>query len=122
MGPPPDEWKARVTRKKQVAAEIDAFCKVNPVNKVRLLHHHQAGYYVAMLSAIKQHPEPGDEKLILQVRPANLPSGFAYDRLMDAVEALKASRSCDSAGLSAMSAWLKTLPNIDRIRSRIDAI
>jgi len=122
VGPPPDEWKPRVTRKRQVAAEIDAFCKVNTVNKARLLHQHQTGYYIAMLSAIKQHPEPGDEKLIVQVRPANLPSGFAYDRLMDAAEALKASGFCDAAKLSALSGWLKTLPDIDRIKSRIEAI
>ncbi len=121
-GPPPGEWKPRVARKRQVADEIDAFCKANPVNKARLLHQHQTGYYIAMLSAIKQHPERGDEKLIKQIRPANLPSGFAYDRLMDAVEALKATGSCDAIKLSALSVWLKALPNIDKIRSRIEAI
>lgn len=118
----PDEWKPRVARKRQVAADIDAFCKVNPVNKARLLHQHQTGYYIAMLSAIKQNPEPGDEKLILQVQPANLPSGFAYERLMDAAEALKASGFCDAARLSALSGWLKRLPSIENIKSRIEAI
>ena len=107
--PGAEPWKTRVRRKREIAGEIDAFCKSNPINKTRLLHEHKTGHYIALLSAIRQHPEAGDDKLILQLQPSNLPSGFAYSTLLDAVEALKAQGCCNTA--HQLSAWLKSLPN-----------
>jgi len=118
-----EPWKTRAKRKREIAGEIDAFCKSNPTNKDRLLHEHKTGHYIALLRAIKQHTEDGDDKLILQIQPANLPSGFAYSPLLDAVEALKASGRCNTAQLTALSEWLKRLPNPDGgQRSRIEKI
>jgi hypothetical protein len=50
----------------------------------------------------------------------HLPAGFAQDKLMDVVELLKARKTCGPAQLSALSSWLKTLPDpssrtVDRI-------
>jgi hypothetical protein len=105
--------KTRVDRKIQVASEIDAFCASNPVNKYRLLQQHRAGYYVALLSAIRRHPESEDVSLILEIKPAELQAGFQYYRLMDAVEALKTAQCCSATQLSTLSDWLKRLPNPD---------
>jgi hypothetical protein len=111
------EWitdvNVRVEKKKQVAAEIDRFCAAHPVNKHRLLTRHSSGHYIALLSAICNRPEHGDCRLIQQIRPDHLPSGFIYYRLMDAVEAVKANRCCPAQQLSALTLWLKQLPNAD---------
>jgi hypothetical protein len=69
--------------------------------------------YIALLSAIRLRPEAEDADLILQIRPKQLPHGFAYYRLMDAVEALKTSSCCTTAQVSALSAWLKNLSTAD---------
>lgn len=108
-----EPWRTRVERKREIAGEIDAFCKSRPVNKARLLHNHKTGQYIALLSAIKQNPEAGDDKLILQIRPANLGSGFAYSRLLDTVESLKTGGCLNTAQLSALSTWLNNLPSLD---------
>jgi predicted nucleotide-binding protein with TIR-like domain len=110
---PKNPSKTRVDRKAKVAAEIDTFCRVHAVNKYRLLQRHQMGYYIALLSAIRLRPEAEDADLILQIKPAQLPHGFACYRLMDAVEALKANACCTPAQVSALSAWLKKLPKAD---------
>ena len=71
------------------------------------------GYYIALLSAIRLRPEAGDDDLIMQIQPANLPHGFAYYRLTDAVEALKDKGCGTAAQVSTLSAWLKKLPKAD---------
>jgi hypothetical protein len=110
---PKNPSKTRVDRKKKIAGEIDAFCRDHAVNKHRLLYQHHMGYYMALLGAIRQRPEAGDQDLIMQIQPANLPHGFAYYRLMDAVDALKASGCCTGPQQSALSTWLKKLPKAD---------
>jgi hypothetical protein len=104
----PDPWAPRVARKKNVWSQIDSFCSTNPVNKHRLLSQNTAGHYIALLAAICNHPEGGDCDLIRQMNVAYLPLGFAQDKLMDAVESLKARNTCESAQLAALSVWLKT--------------
>jgi len=109
------EWiaddKVRVDQKGRVAAEISSFCATHPVNKHRLLAQHRTGHYIALLSAIRSRPELGDCDLILQIKRNHLPSGFAYYRLLDAVEAIKVKGCCGVQQQSALSAWLKQLPN-----------
>ncbi len=78
------------------------------MNKHRLLSQNTAGHYIALLAAICNHPEGGDCDLIRQMNVAYLPLGFAQDKLMDAVESLKARNTCESAQLAALSVWLKT--------------
>jgi hypothetical protein len=110
---PKNPSKTRVDRKTKVASEIDAFCQTHPVSRYRLLQQHHVGYYIALLSAIRLRPEAGDADLIMQIQLANLPHGFAYYRLMDAVEALKTAGCCTAAQVAALSAWLKELPQAD---------
>jgi hypothetical protein len=97
---------ARVDRKRQIATEIDAFCAAHTVNKHRLLAQSRKGYYMALLSAIRNRPEDGDCDLIRQMQCYHLPSGFAYYPLMDAVEALKAKTCCTPEQMVALSSWL----------------
>jgi hypothetical protein len=110
---PTNRSKTRVERKTRVSSEIDTFCAVHPVNKNRLLQRHHLGYYLALLSAIRLKPESGDHELILQIQPANLPSGFAYYKLMDAVEALKTANLLDHPSALRLQTWLLALPNDD---------
>lgn len=103
-----DPYGPRVERKKQVWAQLDHFCSTNPVNKHRLLAQKSVGNYIALLTAIRNHPESHDCDLIRQMDVAHLSVGFAQDKLMDVVESLKASKSCESAQLAALYVWLKT--------------
>jgi hypothetical protein len=114
---------ARIEKKRAVYSGIDAFCKSNPLNKHRLLAQNHPGYNVALLSAIRYRPEPRDWQLIKQINLANLPPGFAYYKLMDAVEALKASHNITTQQLQELQIWLKALPNQDLdIASRVKAL
>jgi Predicted nucleotide-binding protein containing TIR-like domain len=118
-----NRWKTRVSHKTAVCAEIDTFCKANPVNKFRLLQRHRRGYYVALLSAIRIRPEARDHELIMQIQPSNFTQGFNYYKLMDAVEALKSAKLCDREQTAALQEWLRSLSNADdSIRSRIEKL
>src|SRR5437588_6022206 len=86
---PKDPSRTRVERKRQVSAEIDAFCRDMPVNKYRLLQRHEVGYYIALLSAIRFRPEASDHELIREMKAGLLKPGFTQHKVMDAVEALK---------------------------------
>lgn len=118
---PGNPWALRVERKKQVWAQLNDFCSKNRVNKHRLLAGNSGGHYIALIAAIRNHPESNDCDLIRQMDVAHLPTGFAQDKLMDSVESVKASRTCESAQLATLSAWLKTNlrdpspPTLDRI-------
>jgi hypothetical protein len=103
-----DEEK-RVRLKKWISADIETFCRDNPVNKHRLLQKHETGYYIALFAAIRFHPEPRDWELILGIKKDCLPSGFAYFKLLEAVEALKASNNLTRDQLNRSKAWLESL-------------
>jgi len=55
-------------------------------NRHRLLVQHRTGYYLALLAAIRFKPEPHDWELILAFDSKQLPAGFAYFKLIEAVE------------------------------------
>jgi Predicted nucleotide-binding protein containing TIR-like domain len=117
-----DEPK-RVERKRIVCSEIEGFCKAHPLNKHRLFVQHHSGYNIALLNAIRFHPEPRDWELIKQIRHDKLPPGFAYYKLMDAVEALKASQNITAQQLQELQVWLKTLPGRNpEISARVDTL
>ena len=100
----------RVQKKKEVASEIDRFCRDHPVNKHRLLARHRSGHYMALLSAVRNRPERGDCALLVQMRTDKLPPGFAYYRILDAAESIKAPRRLCTNEIAALSEWLKKLP------------
>lgn len=115
---PKNKAGTRLARKRQVLAEINAFCKIHPVNKFRLLQHRRLGDYIALLIAIKQRPENGDERLIMQFDTSKLTPGTAYGVLVDAVEVLK-STGCTGTRLIETVTWLKSLPWSSGVASRI---
>jgi hypothetical protein len=109
----------KIDKKRRVAAQIKSFCETHLVNKHRLLAQHSADY-IPLFSAIISRPDEGDCDLILQIEHRFLPRGFAYYWLLDAVEAIKAKRCCNAQQLTAVSEWLKTLPDPDpQIADRI---
>jgi hypothetical protein len=117
-----DEPK-RIDRKRLISAEIEALNKAIRLNKYRLLAQHHPGYYIALLSAIRFHPEPRDWELIKQLRHEHLPSGFAYYKLMDAVDALKNNSKVTAQQLEELQKWLKMLPGANPdISGRIDRL
>lgn len=103
--------EARVDQKRKIADDMNSFCAAHPINKHRLLAHHRSGHYIALLIAISSRPERGDSDLILQIRRKHLSPGFAHYKLLDAVEAIKTNGCCTVEQRSALSAWLKQLPN-----------
>jgi len=117
------EEKKRVDTKKQISAQVDAFCRAHPVNKHRLLLKHETGYYIALFAAIRFRPEPRDWELILGIRPNRLPSGFAYYKLMEAVETLKTTNKVTGDQLKKLKDWLGTLPDANpTVAARIAAL
>jgi hypothetical protein len=115
-----DPWEPRVQRKRQVWSQLDTFCSSHRVNKHRLLAQDSVGHYIALLAAIRNHPEDGDCDLVHRMDAAHLPAGFAQDRLMDIVELLKTKKCCAPDRLAALYLWIKKLPEpkpktLDRI-------
>ncbi|HLM82012.1 MAG TPA: nucleotide-binding protein [Terriglobales bacterium] len=109
----------KLDKKRKVAAEIKSFCAAHPFNKHRLLAQHR-GDYIPLFSAIICRPEEGDCDLVLQIDQGYLPAGFAYYWLLNAVEAIKDKGCCNVQQLTAVSEWLKKLPNPDtKIADRI---
>jgi len=100
---------SRVETKKHISAQIDVFCKTHLVNKHRLLVKHETGYYIALLAAIRFHPEPRDWELVLGIQANRLPSGFAYYKLIEAVEALKSTNKVTGDQIKKLKEWLSTL-------------
>ena len=106
----------RVQKKKEVASEIDRFCRDHPVNKHRLLARHRSGHYMALLSAVRNRPERGDCALLVQMRTDKLPPGFAYYRILDAAESIKAPRRlCTRSDCSAVGMAQEAPPNTDKL-------
>lgn len=117
-----DEGK-RVAQKRQLAQEIDYFCKANRLNKHRLLLKHRTGYYIALLQSIKSWPEDGDCQLILRMQLKHLPKGFAYDQLLDALEVLITRGVCEPKSLEELIRWVKDLPDkTPAVNNRIDKL
>jgi hypothetical protein len=120
---PNDPSRTRVDRKKQVSAEIDAFCRDSPVNKYRLLNRHTVGYYIALLSAIRFNPEGSDDALMKEMKLALLKPGFTQYKVLDAVEALKDGNHITRDQLKDLQAWFQSLPGLSgAIKSRVDAL
>jgi hypothetical protein len=68
-------------------------------------------------------PEEGDSDLLPQLKLQYLRPGFAYSRLLDAVEALKAAHQITVPRLKNLQAWLRSLPGQNpSITTRIEAI
>lgn len=115
--------KKRVDTKTQISRQIDQFCRTHPLNKHRLLSQHRTGYYLALLAAIRFDPESRDWELIRNIRKDRLPPGFAYFKLMEAVEAIKDKKTATTAQLKLLQNWLRTLPNAEKpIRDRITSL
>ena len=100
----------RLQKKRIVAQEIKSFCEMHPIDKHLLLTQHRADY-IPLFSAIICWPDGGDCDLILQIERRYLPPGFAYYWLLDAVDAIKVKRCCNVRQLTAVSEWLKKLPD-----------
>lgn len=105
------EEDKRIRQKKAVASQVDQFCKTNRLNKHRLLARHRPGYYLALLHSIKNQPEKGDCRLILQMQLKHLPKGFAYHQTLDAIEPLIASGCCEPSQVIELKEWLNKLPD-----------
>jgi hypothetical protein len=117
-----DEVK-RVDTKRRISADIEQFSKNHPLNKHRLLVQRRAGYYIALFAAIRFRPENRDWELIMQLDPSRIAPGFAYYKLVEAVEALKAEGNATAEQLKQLHDWLNALPDARKhISSRIDAL
>jgi hypothetical protein len=117
-----DEDK-RVAMKRAISAQIEGFCKNHPLNKHRLLVQHRTGYYLALLAAIRFNPEPRDWELILVLDSKQLPAGFAYFKLIEAVEELKRGKKVSPNQLKQLHDWVNGLPDARKhIAARIDAL
>ena len=117
-----DEVK-RVATKRQISGDIDAFCKHHILNKHRLLVQERTGYYLALLASIRFRPDDRDWELILKMKPNKLPPGFAYFKLLEAVEAIKADGKATDRQLEQLHDWLKALPDASKpIEDRINAL
>jgi hypothetical protein len=113
----------RVAMKKTISAQIEGFCKNHPLNKHRLLVQQRTGYYLALLAAIRFSPEPRDWELILALDSKQLPAGFAYFKLIEAVEELKRGKKVTPNQLKQLHDWVNGLPDARKhIAARIDAL
>jgi hypothetical protein len=111
---PADPSDKRVAKKREVVAELDNFFRNHSdFNKHRLVHRHRAGYYVAMLRAIKTLPQAGDHEVIMKIQLGRFPHGFNYYCIMDAAEALRAANKLDVTQKASLKNWLATLPALD---------
>jgi hypothetical protein len=114
---------SRVEKKREIAAHIEAFSKTNPLNKQRLLAQNHPGYVIALVSAIRFRPERRDWELIKNIKLSALPPGFAYYKLMTAVEALKETHNIAADELRDLQEWLKGLPSkTPDIQQRVDSL
>jgi hypothetical protein len=117
------EESKRVATKKEISSKIEDFCRNHPLNKHRLLLQKRTGYYLALLAAIRSHPEDRDWELILRIDPKQFPPGFAYFKLVEAIEALKTSGKVTADQLKQLHDWVNGLPNARKhIADRLDAL
>jgi hypothetical protein len=113
----------RVAMKKTISAQIETFCKNHPLNKHRLLVQRRTGYYLALLASIRFNPEPRDWELILALEIKQIPAGFAYFKVIEAIEELKNRKCATPHQLKQLHAWVDDLPDARKhIASRIDAL
>ncbi len=113
----------RVAMKKTVSAQIEDFSRNHPLNKHRLLVQHRTGYYLALLVSIRFNPEPRDWELILALDTKQLPAGFAYFKVIEAIEELKNRKRVTPHQLKQLHAWVNDLPEARKhISARIDAL
>ena len=83
----------------------------------------RTGYYLALFAAICFRPDDRDWELILKLAPDRIPPGFAYYKLIEAIEAIKASGNATPAQLKELHDWATALPDAKKeIASRIDAL
>jgi hypothetical protein len=83
----------------------------------------RTGYYLALFAAIRFRPEPRDWELILKLASDRIKPGFAYYKLLDAVEAVKNSGTVTPNQLEQVRDWLNALPDANKdIVSRINAL
>ena len=114
---------ARVQKKREIAAHIEDFSRTNPLNKQRLLARNHPGYVIALVSAIRFRPEPRDWELIKNIKLTALPPGFAYYKLMDAVEVLKETHNITAHQIQDLQGWLKALPHKNHdIQQRVESL
>jgi predicted nucleotide-binding protein len=117
-----DEDK-RVAMKKKISGDIESFCKTHSLNKHRLLVHRRTGYYLALLAAIRFRPDNRDWEIVLKMAPDRLPPGFAYFKLIDAIEAIKDGGKATPDQLKKLHDWLSALPDVRKhIGNRVDAL
>jgi hypothetical protein len=111
----------RVATKRDISAKIEDFCKNHPLNKHRLLAQRRTGYYLALLASIRFRPEGRDWELILKIDTKHLPPGFAYFKLVEAIEALKGNGKVTATELKRLHDWINGLPAARKhIPARID--
>src|SRR5207248_3271086 len=114
------EQDQRVKKKTELSVQIDAFVKANPVSKRRLLLRHQTGSYIALFAAIRLRPEQSDSELIFAIRTKRLEYGFAYWKLLEAVESLKDARKLSADQLNNLKDFLSQLPDVNRSPQLMD--
>lgn len=117
-----DENK-RVEKKKEIARNIENFCNNHPLNKHRLLAQRRTGYYLALFAAIRFRPDDRDWELVLKLAADRIPPGFAYYKLIEAIEAVRASGNVLPDQLKQLHDWINGLPDARKhIAARIDAL
>ena len=109
----PDPSKARVAKKKQVAAEMMTYCQDHPVNKHRLLRLQRGGYTYKLLTAIIQRPEDGDGDLLMQIEPQAVNPGFATYKVVEAIEALRRAKLINKGQAEPLKQWAMAFPRMN---------
>jgi hypothetical protein len=118
-----DDEPKRIAMKKKINGDMEGFCKNHPLNKQRLLVQKRTGYNLALLAAIRSRPDDRDWELIMKIEPHKLPPGFAYFKLIEAIEALKTSGNVTADQLTQLHNWVAALPDARKhISARIDAL
>jgi hypothetical protein len=98
---------ARVEEKQRIFDDMVAFCQRYPVNKRVLVQKREPGFDVALAAAISANPENNDDQLVLEVRSAGVPVGFAQHVFVDAALRLATEGKLTAVGRSALLRWMK---------------
>ena len=117
-----DPCEPRVTCKRHVSDEIDAFLKYNPdsISKHRLRQEHRLGADLALLRMIRVKPGSSDWKLITDMEASMFKPGFSQSVVLDAVEALKKAGKLSGQGLRCLVDWLHGLRGLnEQIKDRV---
>lgn len=102
----------RVETKRRIAGDIESYVKNHAMNKHRLLAQRRIGYYIALFAAIRFHPAPRDWELILNLSTDKIPQGFAYYKLIEAIESLRTTTNANQAQLKQLHDCVDSLPGI----------